>query len=171
MLGNIVFLRGRLDDTLANAAIPRLLLASRTNPAGTIELYVDSAGGTVIAALSLYDVIQTLGTPVSTTCTGTAGGASVLVLAAGTPGRRFAMPHARIHLSDDPVDMAASSSTTDLETVAEEARRTTARWRAALLQHVTQSPSQLAADLAASRWLSASEAKDYGLIDAIAARK
>src|SRR5579862_6990923 len=108
MLPNVIFLRGSLDETLANAAIARLFVASRTSPIGAIELYIDSPGGLVTSALALYDVVQTLGMPVSTTCTGTAGGAAVLVLAAGSRGRRFAMPHARIQLSDDNVDAGAS---------------------------------------------------------------
>jgi ATP-dependent Clp protease protease subunit len=162
-----------LDDTLANAAITQLLLASRTAPEKTIDLYIDSADGLVTSALALYDVLQTLGTPVATTCTGTAGGAVVLVLAAGARGRRAAMPHARIQVSDDPVDMGSTERqvASDPATLAEEARRATARWRAALIQHVAQSPSQLAADLASGRWLSASEALDYGLIDQIVARR
>jgi ATP-dependent Clp protease protease subunit len=173
MLGNVVFVRGTLDDTLANSAIAQLFLASRTTTGQLIELYIDCQAGTVTSALALYDVVQTLGTPVSTTCTGTAGGAAVVVLAGGTHGRRFALPHARIHLSDDPVEAMAGGrqSGSDPETLAEEARRATARWRAALLQHVTQSPSQLATDLGASRWLTASEAKDYGLIDDIVLKR
>jgi ATP-dependent Clp protease protease subunit len=173
MLGNLVFLRGNLDDTLTNSAIAQLFLASRTMTGQPVELYIDCDAGAVASALALYDVVQTLGTPVSTTCIGTAGGAAVLVLAGGTRGRRFALPHARIHLSDDPVDSIPGARQTGShpETLAEEARRTTARWRAALLQHVTQSPSQLTTDLAASRWLTASEAKVYGLIDDIVLKR
>jgi ATP-dependent Clp protease protease subunit len=173
MLGNVVFLRGNLDDTLANSAIAQLFLASRTMTGQPTEIYIDCQAGAVASALALYDVVQTLGTPVSTTCIGTVGGAAVLVLAGGTRGRRFALPHARIHLSDDPVEWMPSGKETvsDPATLAEEARRTTARWRAALLQHVTQSPSQLTTDMAASRWLTASEAKDYGLIDDIVLKR
>src|SRR5438067_12389531 len=103
LLGNsIVSLRGRLDEALANTVISQLLLASRTaNPARGIDLYIDSAGGTLGAALSVYDMMQSLGMMVATTCIGTAGGAAVLVLAGGTFGQRYALPHARVHLMDE----------------------------------------------------------------------
>jgi ATP-dependent Clp protease protease subunit len=162
----VVFLRGRLDDALANNVIAQLILASRLDSTTSIELYIDSPGGRLSAALALHDFLRTLGMLVSTTCTGTAGGAAVLVLAAGTRGRRLAMPHARIRLGDERVDVAPGGSR-DPAAQAEEARLATARWRAALIQLTTQTPAQLATDLATGRWLTASEALAYGLIDQI----
>jgi ATP-dependent Clp protease protease subunit len=161
----VVFLRGRLDDAMSNSVIAQLLLASQLGADKAIELYIDSAGGSINAALAVYDMIRSLAAPISTTCTGTAGGASVLILAAG--GKRSALPHARIHLTDDPVDMAPARGD-NLAAHAEEARRGTARWRTALLQATHQDADKLATDMAASRWFTASEALDYGLIDAVA---
>jgi ATP-dependent Clp protease, protease subunit len=163
----VVFLRGRLDDAANASVIAQLLLAARVAPDKSIDLLMDSPEGTINAALALYDMLQTLGTPVSTTCTGTVGGAAVLVLAAGAPGQRFALPHARVHLIDAPVDMAPGRGD-NLPTQTEEARRATARWRSALLRHTAQDPLQLAADLAAGRWFTAAEAQAYGLIDGLA---
>lgn len=170
LLGHhIVYLRGRLDDALANTVIAQLLLVSRTaNQDRGIDLYVDSPGGTLGAALSVYDVMQTLGVPVATTCIGTAGGAVVLALAGGTPGQRFALPHARIHLLDETVTLEprlASDLATHVEAVREQSRR----WRALLLKHVRIAPERLAAELSAPRWLNAQEAQGLGLIDAITA--
>lgn len=162
----MIFLRGRLDDALVASATAQLLLAGQLPSQDTVDLIIDSPGGSIAAALTLFDLLRTLGPRVATTCSGTAGGAAVLVLAAGAPSRRAALPHARIHLTDDMVDMVPSrfsGSNPDVE--AEEARRATARWRAALLQRVRQSPEQLAQDLATGRWLSANEAIDYGIID------
>lgn len=156
----MIFLRGRLDDALASSAIAQLLLPTPD----AVELYVDSPGGSIAAAMSLYDMLRTLAARTSTVCTGIAGGAAVLVLAAGA--RRAAMPNARIHLTDDVVDLTPARFSNP-EAEAEEARRATARWRAALLQHVTQSPEQLAADMAAGRWLSAAEAVEYGIVDRV----
>src|SRR5258708_36033902 len=79
----VVFMRGVLDEAAANAILAQLLLMSRTATGRTIQLYVDSPGGTLGAALGVYDMMQSLGTVVSTTCVGTAGGASALVLAGG----------------------------------------------------------------------------------------
>jgi ATP-dependent Clp protease protease subunit len=158
----VVFLRGRLDEVTANSIVAQLLLVSRTAPGLIVELYLDSPGGSLSAALSVYDVIQSLGAPVSITCMGTAGGASVLVLAGGAAGLRYALPHARIHLSEEDVTIPAARST-ELE----EAARLRARWHAALVEHVGHSAAQLARDLAAGRWLSAAEARDYGVVDGI----
>jgi ATP-dependent Clp protease protease subunit len=158
----VTFLRGRLDDSQANTVIAELLLVSRIDPGKPIEVYLDSPGGSLSAALSVYDVVQTLGAPVSITCMGTAGGASVLVLAGGGAGRRYALPHARIHLTEEDVTISGAKPT-ELE----EAGRLRARWHAALAKHIGHSAAQLARDLASNRWLSAAEARDYGLVDGI----
>src|SRR5919202_258685 len=149
----VVFMRGRLDEPLANTVIAQLVLVARLAPGRPVELYLDSPGGSLGAALSVYDVVRTLGAPVSATCTGTAGCAA---------GQRYALPHARVHLTDEEVSIPAAKPT-ELE----EAARLRERWRAALLEHVGHSAAQLARDLAAGRWLSAAEARDYGLVDGI----
>jgi ATP-dependent Clp protease protease subunit len=163
----VVFLRGRLDDATANNVIAQLLLISRTAAGQPIELYLDSPGGLAGAALSVYDVIQTLEAPVATTCTGIIGGASVLVLAGGASGRRFALPHARIHLMQEQVVIVSAADANQVGSQTDEAARLWARWQAALVSHSAHSAEQLARDLTAGRWLSAAEARDYGLVDGI----
>ena len=162
----LVFLRGRLDGALASTVIAQLLVAAQLPTQDSIDLYIDSPGGSISAALGVYDFIQSLGARVSTTCSGTAGGSAVLILAGGAAARRAALPSARIHLTDDPVDLSPGRFDHP-EAQAEEARRATARWRSALLQRSSQSPEQLAQDMAIGRWLSASEAVDYGLVDRV----
>jgi ATP-dependent Clp protease, protease subunit len=164
----VVFLRGRLDDATANSVIAQLLLVARTTsgPEQAIELYLDSPGGSLMAALGLYDVLQTLSAPVSTICNARAGGASVLVLAGGASGLRYALPHARIHLTDEPVEMPGGNPR-DLAGAAGEAVRLRARWQAALAGHTSHSAAQIGRDLSTGRWLSAAEARDYGLVDGI----
>jgi ATP-dependent Clp protease, protease subunit len=162
----VVFLRGRLDEATANSVMAQLILVARTGEGRPVELYLDSPGGSLGAALSVYDVIQTLGPPVATTCTGTAGGAAVLVLAGGASGQRFALPHARIHLVDEPEEVSAGD-TDEVRTQADEAARLRARWLAALVSHTAHSTERLARDVRAGRWLSAAEARDYGLVDGI----
>ena len=162
----MVFVRGRLDDAAANAAIAQLLLVGRTAPGQPIDLYLDSPGGSIGAALAVYDVVQASAAPVATTCIGTAAGAAVLVLAGGASGRRFALPHARIHL------VAASAAVeighpSEVSRQADEVARQYERWQAALVRHVAHSGPHLARDLAAGRWFSAAEARDYGLVDGI----
>jgi len=164
----VVFLRGRLDDATANSVISQLLLIARAapEPDRAIELYLDSAGGSFGAALGLYDMLRALDAPVSTICLGTAGGASVLVLAGGANGLRYALPHARIHLSDEQVNVAARNPR-DLASNADEAARLRASWQQTLVGHTAHSSAQLDRDLSHGRWLSAAEARDYGLVDGI----
>lgn len=164
----VVFLRGTLDDATANSVIAQLLLIARTTsgPEQAIELYVDSPGGSFASALGLYDVIQTLDAPVSTICNARAGGASVLILAGGANGLRYALPHARIHLTDESVDVPAGNPQNLASNAAEAARRRT-RWQAALAGQTAHSAAQVGRDLSAGRWLSAAEARDYGLVDGI----
>ena len=162
----VVFLRGRLDEATANNVIAQLLLVAHTSAGRAIELYVDSPGGSVAAALSVFDVMQTSAAPVSTTCIGTVGGASVLVLAGGASGLRFALPHARINLIQESLDVPGGKAS-QTTTQAEEAVRLQSRWQSALAQHITHSPTQLARDLKEVSWLSAAEARDYGLVDGI----
>jgi ATP-dependent Clp protease, protease subunit len=162
----MVFLRGRLDDNSAGGIVAQLLLLARTAGGQPVELYVDSPGGSLGAALAIYDVLGTLGSPVSTICLGTAAGAAVLIVAAGTLGQRFALPHARLHLTDETVELIPGRSG-DSAGQAAQIAVLRERWRTALVQHVGHSVAQLERDLAAGRWLSAAEARDYGLVDGI----
>ena len=162
----VVFLRGRLDDAAANNAIAQLLLISRTGAGQPIELYIDCPGGSVGSALAVYDSLQSLSAAVSTTCLSTCGGAAVVVLAGGAAGKRFALPHARIHLAEDPVDLSPGRPDA-LANQVQEVARIRERWQQALVQHTLHSAEHLARDVAAGRWLSAAEARDYGLVDGI----
>jgi len=162
----VVFLRGELDDANASTVIGQLLLAAQTPSERPLELYIDSSGGTSSAALAIYDFVRTLGTPVSTTCLGTAVGAAVLVLAGGASGRRFALPHARLHLAYPQLKPPAGSAG-DAVGMAEEMARQRDTWQQALAQHTAFSTERLGRDLAAGRWLGAAEARDYGLVDGI----
>jgi ATP-dependent Clp protease protease subunit len=164
----VVFVRGRLDDSTANATIAQLLLLAHTAAGQPVEVYLDSPGGSLAAAMSIYDVMQSLAAPVSVTCLGTTGGAAVLVLAGGTTGRRFALPHARVHLAAEAAEShPRQSSPEELSRDAQTAARLHAAWRAALARHSAHSPERIERDLAAGTWLSAAVARDYGLVDGI----
>jgi ATP-dependent Clp protease protease subunit len=167
MLGRrVIFLRGRLDDALANDVIAQVLLVTQMDGSTPVDLYVDSQGGSLAAALSVFDVLRTLSAPVSTRCVGAAGGATVLVLAGGAAGRRFALPHARIHLSHERLDVPASSPC-DLAGQADQATHTRQRWQAALAGQCGHSAERIDRDMTAGVWLSAAEARDYGIVDGI----
>jgi ATP-dependent Clp protease protease subunit len=159
----MVFLRGRLDDNAAAGVISQLLLLGQMDAGGAIDLYVDSPGGSLAASLAVYDILRTLSAPVSTTCLATAAGAAVLIVAAGTAGRRFALPHARLHLSEETQDVRPG----DVASQANELAGLRVRWRTALVEHIGHSSAQVERDLKSGRWLSAAEARDYGLVDGI----
>ena len=161
----VIFLRGRLDDASVGNVIAQLLLAGQT-PSDTIRLYIDSPGGSIAAALALYDMLRSLGAPVSTTSLGSVGGAAVLVLAGGSPGARFALPHARIHLSDAEFETPTAAGA-DFAGQAAEFARQRDRWLDCLARHAIHSAEFIGRDLATGRWLSAAEARDYGLVDGI----
>jgi ATP-dependent Clp protease, protease subunit len=158
MLGRrVVFLRGRLDDALANAVIAQLLLVAQMDASTPVDVYVDSQGGSLAAALSVFDVLRTLSAPVSTRCVGAAGGAAVLVLA---------LPHARIHLSHERLEVPAGSLG-DLAGQTGQATQTRQRWQAALAGQCGHSAERIERDMTAGVWLSAAEARDYGIVDGI----
>jgi ATP-dependent Clp protease, protease subunit len=163
----VVFVRGQLSDATANEAIPQLLLISQTAGGKPIELYLDSAGGSLAASLAIYDVMQSLSSPVSVTCTSTAGGAAVLLLAGGAAGRRFALPHARIHLFEDEPGINLVRTGDDQARMATVIADMRIRWREALARHTSHSAQHIERDLTASRWLSTAEARDYGIVDGI----
>jgi ATP-dependent Clp protease protease subunit len=164
----VVFVQGRLDESVANTTVAQLLLIAQMAAGPPIELYLDSPGGSLAASLTVYDMIQTLSSPVSITCLGTAGGACVLVLAGGAAERRFALPHARIHLTEEAFEGGlALGRPDDLGRKANEAARLRTRWRDALARHAAASPARIDRDLASGVWLSAAEARDYGLVDGI----
>jgi len=161
----VVFLRGRLDESAASSVISQLLLVSRLAPGRGCELYIDSSAGEVGAALSVYDVLQTVGAPVSTTCLGRTSGPAVLVLAGGAPGRRYALPHARIQLTEGEVALPGGGRFDVSQ--ADEVARQRQRWQSCLAQHAAYSDERIARDVATGLWLSAAEARDYGIVDGI----
>jgi ATP-dependent Clp protease protease subunit len=162
-----IFLRSQINAETAQAVVTRLLLLDAEQPEAEIVLYINSAGGDMHAGLAIYDAIQTLCSPVSTICTGTAANMGALLLAGGAAGRRFAWPHARVMLHQplrlEPITGAA----TELDIHAREmlqARDTINRLYA---HHTGQALEKIAQDTEREYWLSAAEAKDYGVIDAV----
>ncbi len=162
----VVFLRGPLDDEAGNRVAAQLLLLARDNTDRAVELYVDSPGGQLAAALALHDVMHAVPVPVSTTCIGTAAGAAALVLASGASGKRFILPNARVTLRHDAAERLEGRAA-DVDTRVREIERLQARAQE-LLSALTGQPSQrIAQDLAHGAWLSAEEARAYGLVDQI----
>lgn len=159
----IIFLGTPVDDQVANSLIAQLLFLESTDPDKEINLYINSPGGSVSAGLGIYDAIQHISCPVNTLCVGQAASMGAVLLAAGT-GRRQALPNSRIMIHQ-PLLRGVGGQVTDIEITAREALKTKERMNAILAQHTGQPVSRIQEDTERDLWLSAEEAKAYGLID------
>ena len=161
----IIFIAGAIDDTVANLVVAQLLWCESENPDKDIHLYINSPGGSVSAGLSVYDTMQFIRSPVETTCVGQAASMGAFLLAAGTPGKRFALPNARIMLHQ-PAG-GSRGNATDIEIQAREILLIRDRLNQILASHTGKSPEQVAEDTDRDYWMSPDEAKDYGIVDKV----
>jgi ATP-dependent Clp protease protease subunit len=165
----IIFLGGGIDDDLANLIIAQLLFLESEDPEKDIHLYVNSPGGLVTAGLAIYDTIQYLKPPVSTICVGQAASMGAVLLAAGTKGKRFALPHARIMIHQ-PLG-GFQGQATDISIHAQEILRLRDELNQILALHSGQSIERVAADTERDFFMGSSVAKEYGIIDGVVQRK
>lgn len=161
----IIFLGTPVDDTVANVIIAQLLFLESDDPDKEINLYINSPGGSVSAGLGIYDAMQHIKAPVNTTVVGLAASMGALLLAAGT-GKRYALPNARIMIHQ-PLLHGVGGQVTDIEITAREALKTKDQMAAILAKHTGQPIDRVKADTERDRWLSADEAKAYGLVDEV----
>ncbi|MDF2627268.1 MAG: ATP-dependent Clp protease proteolytic subunit [Symbiobacteriaceae bacterium] len=161
----IIFLGTPVDDQVANVIIAQLLFLESDDPDKEINLYINSPGGSVSAGLGIYDAMQHIKAPVNTTVVGLAASMGALLLAAGT-GKRYALPNARIMIHQ-PLLHGVGGQVTDIEITAREALKTKEQMAAILAKHTGQPIDRVKADTERDRWLSADEAKAYGLVDEV----
>ncbi len=164
----IVYLGSAIDSGVANVLIAQLLHLESQSPGQEINLYINSEGGDLSAMLAIYDTMQFIPSPVATTCVGEAVGASAALLAAGEPGRRFALRHARIVLHQ-PAGQGRGAIP-DLILQADELVRIRADLEEVLSQHTGQTVATLRHDTDRDRVFTADAARQYGLIDEIRTR-
>jgi ATP-dependent Clp protease protease subunit len=162
-----IFLWSAIDDETAKAVVARLLALEDETPEAEISLYINSPGGATHAGLAIYDAMQTIRAPVSTICTGMAASMSSLLLAGGATGRRFAWPHARIMMHQPLLLGTVTGVATDLDIRAREMLRLRDNINRLYAHHTGQEAERIAHDTDRDYWMSAAEARDYGLIDAI----
>jgi ATP-dependent Clp protease protease subunit len=165
----IVFLGTPINDEIANLVIAQLLFLQAEAPEKDINLYVNSPGGVASAALAIYDTMQYLECDVSTMCMGMAASAGALLLAAGTVGKRYALPHSRVMIHQ-PLG-GAQGQATDIEIQAREILHLKEKQIEILAEHTGQQVDRLRQDMERNFWMSAEEAKAYGMIDAVLARQ
>jgi ATP-dependent Clp protease protease subunit len=165
LVDRIVFLATPVDDAVANLIVAQMLFLQMTDPKKDIHLYINSPGGSVTAGLAVYDTMQFLTCDVNTYCIGQAASMGAVLLAAGSKGKRFALPNARI-LIHQPWG-GVQGQATDISIQAKEILRLKDRLNEILSEHCHQSIDSIARDTDRDRFMSAEEAKSYGLVDQV----
>jgi ATP-dependent Clp protease protease subunit len=163
----VVFLGAPIDDEVANVVIAQLLFLVSEDPDKDIMLYINSPGGQVSAGLAIYDTMQSLQCDVATYCIGQAASMASFLLAAGTSGKRQALPHARVMIHQPLAGFQGQA--VDIDIHAREILRTRDTLNALYAKHTGRSAEQIQRDTDRDRFLSAEEAVEYGLIDRVLA--
>ncbi|WP_449241573.1 ATP-dependent Clp endopeptidase proteolytic subunit ClpP [Desulfoscipio gibsoniae] len=164
----IVFIGGPIDDNVSNLVIAQLLFLEAEDPEKDINIYINSPGGVVTAGMAIYDTMQYVKPDVSTICLGQAASMGSFLLAAGAPGKRFALPYARIMIHQ-PLG-GVQGQATDIDIHAREILRTKDIINDLLAKHTGQPKDKVARDTERDFFMSAEDAKEYGLIDKVFVR-
>ncbi len=165
----IIFIGSGIDDTVANTVIAQMLFLESEDPEKDINLYVNSPGGVVSAGLAIYDTMQFIKPDVATTCVGQAASMAAILLASGTKGKRFALPHARVMIHQPIGGFQGQAS--DIEIQAKEMLRTKAILNQILADKTGQPLDRIERDSDRDFFMSADEAGDYGLVDQVITNK
>ena len=164
----IIFLGGPIDDSVANVVVAQMLFLESEDPDKDIHLYINSPGGVVTAGLAIYDTMQYIKPDVSTICIGQVASMGSILLTAGAKGKRYALPHARIMIHQ-PLGGAQGQST-DIQIQAKEILRLREVGNHILARHTGQDEKKINVDTERDNFMSAEEAKAYGLIDEVVTR-
>jgi ATP-dependent Clp protease protease subunit len=165
----IIFLVGPVDDHTANLIVAQLLFLESENPDKDVALYINSPGGSVYAGMAIYDTMQFIQPQVSTLCTGMAASMGAFLLAAGAPGKRFALPNARIMIHQP--SGGSQGTAADIEIQAREVLHLRERLNRILAERTGQPLERIHRDCDRDNYMSAEQARDYGLIDQVLASR
>ena len=165
----LIFIVGPVEDHMANLVVAQLLYLESENADKDIHLYINSPGGVVTAGLSIYDTMQFINCDVSTICCGQAASMGALLLAGGTKGKRFALPHSRVMVHQPSAGYQGQA--TDISIHAKETLERKARLNEIMAKHTGQPVEQIEQDLERDNFKSAIEAKEYGLVDTVLAER
>ncbi|MFE6622827.1 ATP-dependent Clp protease proteolytic subunit [Streptomyces sp. NPDC008086] len=163
----IVFLGTQVDDISANDVMAQFMYLEHRDPDRGISLYINSPGGSFSAMTAIYDTMRYVTCDVETICLGQAGSAAAVLLSAGTPGRRFALPGARVVIHQPGLPEPVEGQASDLAIQADELTRVRTRLEEMLALHTGRSREQVGEDIERDKILNAQEALEYGLVDAI----
>jgi ATP-dependent Clp protease protease subunit len=163
LMDRIIFLGTPINDDVANVVIAQLLFLEADNPERDIHIYINSPGGSVSAGMAIYDTMQFLKSPVNTNCMGLAASMGSFLLAAGRPGKRSALPHSRIMIHQP--SGGAQGTAADIEIQAREILYLRGKMNELMSKHTGRPVEQIERDMDRDRFMSAEEAKAYGIID------
>ncbi|MBX3398867.1 MAG: ATP-dependent Clp protease proteolytic subunit [Gemmataceae bacterium] len=164
----IIFLQGVVQDDMANLIVAQLLYLQFEDPKSDIHLYINSPGGSVSAGLAIYDTMQFLTCPVATYCIGMAASMGAVLLTAGAAGKRYALPNARIMIHQPLAGMEGTS--TEIQIHVKEFLKTKKKLNEIIKKHTGKSLEQIEKDTDRDNFMASTEARDYGLIDAVLER-
>ncbi|HVC33546.1 MAG TPA: ATP-dependent Clp protease proteolytic subunit [Chloroflexota bacterium] len=163
----IVFLGTPIDDHVANVIVAQLLYLDREDPDKEINLYINSPGGAIYSGLAIYDTLQLLRAPVSTICVGMAASFGTVLLAAGTKGKRYALPNATVHIHQPLIAQTMQGQASDMEIQAREALRLRDVINGILVKNTGQDHERIIRDTDRDFFMSADQAKAYGIVDEV----
>ncbi|NPD93081.1 ATP-dependent Clp endopeptidase proteolytic subunit ClpP [Xylanibacter muris] len=169
MMERIIFLGTQIDDYAANVLQAQLLYLDSTDPEKDISIYINSPGGSVYAGLGIYDTMQFISSDVSTICTGMAASMAAVLLVAGTEGKRYALSHSRVMIHQ-PLG-GAQGQASDIEITAREIQKLKKELYTIISEHSHTDFDKVWADSDRDYWMTAAEAKEYGMIDSIYIKK
>ena len=170
LMDRIIFLGAPITDEVANIIIAQLLFLEADNPERDVHLYINSPGGSVPAGLAIYDTMQFMQAPVNTICMGMAASMACFILAGGRPGKRSALPHARI-MQHQPSQQGGGGTASDIEIQAKEIVYLRTKVNQLMAKHTGRPVEQIERDFDRDYYMSAEEAKRYGIIDNIVERR
>ena len=169
MMDRIIFLGTQVDDYTANVIQAQLLYLDSSDPGKDISIYINSPGGSVYAGYGIYDTMQFISSDVSTICTGMAASFAAVLLVAGTKGKRMALPHSRVMIHQ-PLG-GAQGQASDIEITAREIQKLKKELYTIIADHSGTSFDKVWADSDRDYWMTAQEAKEYGMIDEVLIKK
>lgn len=164
----IIFLGAPIDDVFSNLIIAQLLFLEAEDPEKDINLYINSPGGSVTAGMGIYDTMQYVKPPITTICLGQAASMGALLLAAGTKGKRYALPNARVMIHQPMGGFQGQATEIDIH--AREILKIRERLNQIMAEHTGQSLEKISQDTERDYFMSGTEARDYGLIDEVIVR-
>jgi ATP-dependent Clp protease protease subunit len=169
MMDRIIFLGTQIDDYTANVIQAQLLYLDSADQGKDISIYINSPGGSVYAGYGIYDTMQFISSDVTTICTGMAASMAAVLLVAGTPKKRFALTHSRVMIHQPLGGVQGQAS--DIEITAREIAKVKQELNTIISKHTGKSIEEVSRDSDRDFWMSASEAKEYGMIDEVLIKK